>query len=230
VTGERPWDLVIFDLDGTLLETSPEIFDAVNDTMASCGLAPVTQEQVNVWIGRGTRELLAQALAFSWQEDIAAVRGSERFRMVEPVFAGHYARRCGTRSRMYPGVREVLQELRGAGVRLAVVTNKESRYTQAVLDAHALTPLFERVVSGDTFPLRKPDPSGVLSCMEAFSAAPERTLFVGDSAIDVATARNAGVTVWALPWGYNMGEPVESCSPDRVIADFSALRPSAQSA
>jgi phosphoglycolate phosphatase len=226
----RPWDLVLFDLDGTLIETSPEIFDAVNDTMDSCGFAPVTQEQVNVWIGRGTRELLAQALAFTWQEDIANVRGSERFHAIEKVFSGHYAKRCGTRSHLYPHVREVLEELRANGVRLAVVTNKEDRYTQAILDSHALSPLFDRVVSGDTFPARKPDPAGVFACMEAFGATAARTLFVGESAIDVATARNAGVAVWALPYGYNMGEPIESCSPDRVIADFSALRSRADAA
>jgi phosphoglycolate phosphatase len=127
-------------------------------------------------------------------------------------------------------VREVLEELRANGVRLAVVTNKEDRYTQAILDSHALSPLFDRVVSGDTFPARKPDPAGVFACMEAFGATASRTLFVGDSAIDVATARNAGVAVWALPYGYNMGEPIESCSPDRVIADFSALRSRADAA
>ena len=112
MSNAHPWDLVLFDLDGTLLETSPEILDAVNDTMASCGFPPVLQEQVNVWIGRGTRELLAQALAFTWQEDIANVRGSERFHAIEKVFSGHYANRCGTRSHLYPHVREVLEELR----------------------------------------------------------------------------------------------------------------------
>ena len=230
MSSERAWDLVLFDLAGTLLETTPEIMDAVNDTMDSCGLAPVSQEQVNAWIGRGTRELLAQALAWIWQEDIAAVRGSERFAAIEQVFSGHYARRCGTRSHLYPHVREVLEELRAQGVKLVVVTNKESRYTQAILDMHALTPLFDRVVSGDTFPARKPDPAGVESCLRDFGTRRERALFVGDSAIDVATARNAGVQVWALPYGYNMGEPIESCSPDRVIADFSALRASPQTA
>ena len=100
---------------------------------------------------------------------------------------------------------------------------KEGIGTDAILEAHALTPLFDRVVSGDTFPARKPDPAGVHACMEAFGVTAARTLFVGDSAIDVATARNAGVAVWALPYGYNMGEPVESCRPDRVITGLTAL-------
>ncbi|HSO45716.1 MAG TPA: HAD-IA family hydrolase, partial [Rhodoferax sp.] len=86
-----------------------------------------------------------------------------------------------------------------------------------------LSDLFDEVVSGDTFPTKKPDPVGVANCMAKFGAARERTLFVGDSSIDAATARNAGVPVWLLPYGYNMGQPIEACAPDRVIADFSLL-------
>jgi phosphoglycolate phosphatase len=80
------------------------------------------------------------------------------------------------------------------------------------------------VISGDTLPVKKPNPAGVEHCLARFGVARARTLFVGDSSIDVATARNAGITVWALPYGYNMGEPIEACQPDRVIADLSALR------
>ena len=120
-------------------------------------------------------------------------------------------------------MRETLQVLRASGVKLVVMTNKEGRYTQTVLDAHQLTPLFDQVISGDTLPVKKPDPAGIADCLRRFGVAPERALFVGDSSIDVATARNGGIAVWALPYGYNMGEPIESCHPDRVIPDFSAL-------
>ncbi|MGH8857673.1 MAG: HAD-IA family hydrolase, partial [Polaromonas sp.] len=122
-----------------------------------------------------------------------------------------------------PQVREVLTALRERGVKLAVVTNKESRYTATVLHAHQLMPLFDWVVSGDTLPTKKPDPAGIHSCLAAFGVPRQRALFVGDSSIDVATARNAGVTVWTLPYGYNMGQPIEACAPDRVIVDCSAL-------
>ena len=120
-------------------------------------------------------------------------------------------------------MRETLTALRGHGVKLAVVTNKEDRYTTTVLNVHGLTPLLDAVVSGDSFPAKKPDPTGVQSCLCRFGVAPERALFVGDSSIDVATARNAGVRVWVLPYGYNMGQPIEACAPDRVIADCSVL-------
>lgn len=218
-----PFDLVLFDLDGTLIETAPEIADAINDTLARFSLPSVNLNQVTDWIGHGTRELLIQALAFAGNTTHEAVRHADSFRLIEAEFGVFYARRCGTRSRLYPHVRQTLLALHGAGVKLVVVTNKEGRYTDTVLRAHDLLPLFDHVISGDTLSVKKPDPTGVIDCMQRFGVARERTLFVGDSSIDVATARNAGVVVWALPYGYNMGQPIEVCSPDRVIADLSAL-------
>ena len=118
---------------------------------------------------------------------------------------------------------EEYEHARSRGVRLAVVTNKEARYTERVLDAHRLGPLFDRVVSGDTLARKKPDPAGVQACLSEFGVARERALFVGDSAIDAATARNAGIAVWLLPHGYNMGLPLADARPDRIVADFAAL-------
>lgn len=219
----QPFDLVMFDLDGTLIETAPEICDAVNDTLLRFDLPAVTQQQVNDWIGHGTRELLIQALASSGKTDVAAVRASDSLALIAAEFDQHYQRRCGTRSQLYPQVREALTALRARGVKLAVVTNKEGRYTDTVLNAHQLMPLFDRIVSGDTLPTKKPDPAGIQSCLAAFDVPRHSALFVGDSSIDVATARNAGVTVWALPYGYNMGQPIEASAPDRLIADCSLL-------
>lgn len=218
-----PFDLVMFDLDGTLVETAPEIADAVNDTLRRFDLPEVAQQQVNDWIGHGTRTLLIQALAFAGKTDVAAVSASDSLTLIAAEFDNNYQRRCGTRSRLYPQVSETLAALRRQGVKLAVVTNKESRYTRTVLDAHQLAPLLDCVVSGDSLPTKKPDPAGIQSCLAQFAVSPHRALFVGDSSIDVATARNAGVAVWALPYGYNMGQPIEACAPDRVIADCSAL-------
>lgn len=218
-----PFDLVMFDLDGTLIETAPEICDATNDTLAQFGRPLVTQAQVNDWIGHGTQTLLVQALAAAGGTTTDAVRQAADFAAISAAFVGHYGQRCGTRSHLYPYVREVLHILKGRGVKLAVVTNKEQRYTQVVLDAHQLAPLFDRVISGDTFATKKPTPVGIEACLAQFGVARERALFVGDSSIDVATARNAGVPVWVLPYGYNMGEPIEATQADRVIPDFSAL-------
>ena len=217
------FDLIMFDLDGTLIETAPEITDAVNDTLRRFRLPEVTQQQVNDWIGHGTMELLIQALAATGQTDVSVVRASESLPLIAAEFDRNYQLRCGTRSYLYPQVRETLAALRERGVKLAVVTNKEGRYTATVLHAHQLAPMFDRVVSGDTLPRKKPDPAGIQSCLDQFAVPVERALFVGDSSVDVATARNAKVTVWMVPYGYNMGQPIENCSPDRVITDCSVL-------
>lgn len=217
------FELVMFDLDGTLIATAPEIADAVNDTLRDFNLSAVTQTRVDRWIGHGTRELLLQAVALRERVDAQTLRDSPHFAEMNAVFDRHYLSRCGTRSKVYPRVRETLTTLRNRGVKIAVVTNKEYRYTQTVLNAHQLTPLVDTVVSGDTLPTKKPDPAGVMHCLKKFRISPARALFVGDSSIDVATARNAGVRVWALSYGYNMGQPIEASQPDRVIADCSAL-------
>lgn len=218
-----PLRLVMFDLDGTLVATAGEIQDAVNDTLQQFGLPLVEERQVRDWIGHGTRTLLAQAIAFAAARPAELVRASDSFETLAAEFARHYGRRCGTRSRLYPRVREVLWELRRCGVRLAVVTNKEQAFTNLVLQQHGLTPLLDAVLSGDTAPAKKPDPGGLRACMAAFGVPPRQCLLVGDSSIDVAAARAAGVPVWAVTYGYNMGQPIAQAAPDRLLADLQPL-------
>jgi phosphoglycolate phosphatase len=220
---ELPWKAVLFDLDGTLVETAPEIADAVNDTLVHLGHAPAEQTLVDGWIGHGTGELLIQALAWSRACSTEQVRQGADLAGIRSVFNQHYRSRCGTRSRLYPGVRDTLTGLRARGCRLALVTNKEGRYTEIVLQAHKLQSMFDQVIAGDSLPTKKPDPTGVLACLEQWGLRPEQALFVGDSSIDAATARNAGVAVWLLPYGYNMGQPIDDCQPDRVISSIAAL-------
>ena len=217
------FDLVMFDLDGTLVETACEICDAVNDTLMQFELPQVSLPQVTDWIGKGTRELLVLALSTSTQTSAEVVRASDSLGAMTVAFDAHYHQRCGTRSRLYPQVLHTLEVLHKRGVKLAVVTNKESRFTRKVLDAHQLTGWFNAVVSGDTFAAKKPHPEGIESCLKKFGVERQRALFVGDSSIDVAAARNAGVTVWVLPYGYNMGQPMDASMADRVIADCSEL-------
>ncbi len=164
-----------------------------------------------------------QALAAQGQTGVAAVRASTSLQLASLEFDRFYLQRSGTRSTLYPQVRETLDELRTRGVALALVTNKETRYTQRVLAAHGLDAAFDRVIGGDTMPTKKPDPAGVQACLAQFGVNRERALFVGDSSIDVATARAAGVPVWAVPYGYNQGQAIATSAPDRLIADISAL-------
>jgi len=217
-------ELLACDLDGTLVETAPEICDALNDVMGQFAWPTVSENRVAAWIGRGTGELLLQAVADATREQPEVLRNSERMADVERLYAGYYDRRCGTRSRLYPEVRETLAAARQWGVKTAVVTNKERCYTERVLAAHGLCACFDRVLCGDTMAARKPAPDGILDCLRAFAVPAERALFVGDSSIDAATARNAGVPVWLVPYGYNLGRPIHEARPDRVIADFGELR------
>lgn len=219
----RDLALVMFDLDGTLVATAGEIQDAVNDTLAQFNLAPVTESQVEGWIGHGTRSLLAQAVAASTGRTAAAVRASDSYELLAGEFALHYARRCGTRSWLYPHVAAVLARLRRQGVMLAVVTNKEEAFATAVLDRHSLTPLLDLVVCGDTAPAKKPDPAGLLACMAQLRVPAHRALFVGDSSIDASAARAARVRFWAVDYGYNMGRPIARERPERLLSDVRPL-------
>lgn len=216
-------DLFLFDLDGTLVETGPEIRDAVNGTLQSLQLPSASLEAVAAWIGHGTDWLLLQALAQASGRPLETVRGSSLWSAAQPLFAMEYERRCGTTSRLYPHAREVLHRLGELGVRRALVTNKEQRFAQLVLRRHGLHSLLDRIVCGDTLPTRKPDPAGVRDCLRFFGVQPARAVFVGDSSIDVATARNARVPAWMLTYGYNMGEPIAASRPDRLLHSLDGI-------
>jgi phosphoglycolate phosphatase len=214
------YQAILFDLDGTLAETAPEIADALNDTLGALGLPTVAPDLAARWIGHGTRELLVQGLAHARHTSLDAVRADPALPEVFAVFDGHYERRTGTRSHLYPGVLETLGALRAQRCHLAVVTNKEGRHTDTVLRALGLSSAFDMVISGDTLPTKKPNPSGVQHCLQRWGIAPEQALFVGDSSIDAQTARNAGVAVFLMTYGYNMGADVRDSQPDRVLDHF----------
>jgi len=217
------FDLIFFDLDGTLVETAPEICDAVNDTLNEAGLASVSLDDVRIWIGHGTQFLLQQALAKIWSIDLALVLQHPQWPKLSVAFEGHYKARSGTHSHLYPHVKSTLETLRQQGTKLVVVTNKETIFTEVVLRAHDLTRYFDKIVSGDTLKTKKPDPAAIHQCLAEWQIEPDQALFVGDSSIDAQTAQRAGVPVWLVPYGYNMGEPIESALPNRVINDFSEI-------
>lgn len=223
ISADFDFDLVLFDLDGTLLDTAGELADAVNDTLTDLGQRPVTEAQVREWIGNGTRELLVCALADACGQPREALRDSEALARAAAIFDPHYEKRCGNRSQPYPHAAQVLRQLRARGLQLAVVTNKDSRFTRPLLAHHQLAPLLDQVVCGDDVARKKPAPDGILLCLASFRVAPGRALFVGDSAIDVASARNAGVAVWAVEGGYNQGQPIALSEPDRLLRDLGQL-------
>lgn len=224
------FELVMFDLDGTLVETAPEIADAANDLLRELGLPGVAEDLVKDWIGHGTREMMTHAYAHAAQIDIRTVRRAGTMDKLMPRLAPYYERRCGTRSRLYPDVLDALRALREREVRLAVVTNKEGRFTAPILLAQNIRHFFDVIVAGDSLAAKKPDPLPLQHCLDTFQVRRERALFVGDSQLDVQAARAAGVEVWAVPYGYNMGQPITDSHPDRIVPTLAALIEAARQA
>jgi phosphoglycolate phosphatase len=224
------FDLVMFDLDGTLVDTAGEIADAVNDVLQALQLQPVADEQVRSWIGQGSRELMARACTQASGLPEAEVRASATLDSVMEMYARFHQQRCGSRSRVYPQVHATLDALRRRDLALGLVTNREWRFAEGVLRSHGLLQYFDPVVAGDSLPVRKPDPQVVEHCLRLRRVLPARALLVGDSAVDVATARNAGVRCWAVSYGYNGGVPIEAAAPDRIIPDISPVLAAVRSA
>jgi phosphoglycolate phosphatase len=139
---------------------------------------------------------------------------------VMQCFEGHYHDTTGTDSRLYPGCLEGLVRLRDAGVQMSCVTNKEHRFAEQVLAVTNLAPFFRLLVGGDSLAQKKPHPLVIEHCLKAHGVVPSQAAHVGDSSIDVQTARRAGVAAWALPYGYNGGQPIEASAPDAVFASI----------
>lgn len=214
-------ELISFDLDGTLVDTAAEIAEAANRTLQAQGLARRPQADITLLIGAGTRELMRRLLAVCAIDEPAAA--ALDIAKVFESFDIHYATTTGTSARPYAGCADALTELRCAGIRLACVTNKEIRHAQRVLEATGLTSYFDLVVGGDSLATKKPHPGVLRYVARSFGVAPARMVHVGDSAVDVEAARNAGVAAWAVPYGYNAGRPIADARPDRVFDSLPEL-------
>ncbi len=202
----------MYDLDGTLIDTAGEIAMAVNATLSQYGHDMVSETQVTSWIGHGTALLMQQA--WPKKNDIEFV---DTWNDVMGSFMQHYKNVVGTISKPYPAVIETLKNLKEQGVKQAVVTNKEQPYTNKILKQHNMDSFFDIVVAGNTLPYKKPNAAVIEHCLQTLGESKKTSLFVGDSEIDVTTARNAGVTCWVLPYGYNAGRSIATANPDRLI-------------
>lgn len=217
----RPYDAVLFDLDGTLLDTAPEIAAAVNTALAELGLSAADKALVRRFIGHGVRQTLAQAYDHV-QPGAEAARREADLDTAMHGFERHYGL-VARLSQPFADTVATLRALRGAGVKCAIVSNKETRFVEQLLEGSALPALIDLTICGDTLPRKKPDPLPVLHALETFGVSRERALLVGDSAIDVACARNAGIEVWMVPYGYNGGQPASEAGADRVIESLSEV-------
>lgn len=204
--------ILAFDLDGTLIDSAPDIAAAVNDLFAELRLPPVALEHIRRWVGDGAPILLERALAHVG----AAQTSAELF----PRFTVHYEANAVRQTTIYPAVAETLAELAAAGCRMGVCTNKPHAPTLAVLEAFDLMRFFGSVVGGDSMPQRKPQPEPLWRVIAELGGTPTDAVLVGDSAVDLACARAAGVPAIILPSGYGMETP----RAEITIADFGQLR------
>jgi phosphoglycolate phosphatase len=210
---------LLIDLDGTLLESGPDLARAMNRTLVERGLAELDLPQVVSFIGRGLGHLLSQSLRVALGREPAQAE----IDALLPRFEAHYEDLLAFDSPPYPGVVEGLGTLREAGFALACVTNKHERFTLPLLAKTGLAPFFELVVSGDTCVRKKPHPDMLLHACAQFGVVPAEALMIGDSSNDVEAARAAGCPVWCLPYGYNEGGPGVPLVADRVIDSFMEL-------
>jgi phosphoglycolate phosphatase len=216
------YSLISFDLDGTLVDTAGEIAEAANRTLADFGIERQPVELVAGFVGAGTRQMMLRLLAHLLHANPQRADQLPPERVLERLEV-HYGTTVGTSGRPYAGVETALARLREAGVRLAVLTNKEKRFAKRVLEATKLRPYFDLVVGGDSLPQRKPDASTMNHVLQVLAGERHRAAHVGDSRIDVETARNAGVAAWAVPWGYNGGEPIAAVHPQRIFTSFAEI-------
>lgn len=206
--------LIVFDLDGTLVDTAPDLIDTLNVLLAREGVPPVGLGDARNLVGAGIRPLIERGLA---------ARGVDAPRShVDALYATYlelYAARIADLSRPFPGVGAALDRLESAGCSLAVCTNKLERLSILLLDALDLTHRFVAVCGQDTFGVAKPDPRILIETIARAGGDAGRTVMVGDSATDIRTARAAGVPVVAVTFGYT-DTPVEALSPDRMVGHF----------
>lgn len=210
---------ILCDLDGTLLDTVADIAAAVNAVLAGFGRAPLAQDVIATYIGRGADVLLHRALGGGADARIDA----DLLARARALFETAYARINGDATRIYPGVVAGLDRFRALGLRLACVTNKPQRAAETVLARFGLANRFEFVIGGDALPQRKPDPEPLLHAAARLGISPQACVALGDSANDAQAARGAGMPVVLVDYGYTEGRPIGEIDCDAVIASFVEL-------
>ncbi|RDB43924.1 phosphoglycolate phosphatase [Halomonas sp. DQ26W] len=211
--------LVAFDLDGTLVDSVPDLAAAVDRVLGELDLPAAGEAKVTAWVGNGSLTLVERALTDALGES----PGAEPLEAGNLRFLYHYGRDPGSRTRLYPGVREALDALQAGGWILTLVTNKPYAFIEPILAQFGLERHFALALGGDSLQRKKPDPAPLLHVASHFDVPPPACLMVGDSRHDIAAGRAAGFRTLAVPYGYNHGEPVSNSLPDGLIESLTEL-------
>ena len=214
-----PAPLAIFDLDGTLIDTAPDLIASLNHAIAPAGLAPYGIEDTKILVGRGVRVMIERAF-----EHRDRSLDEDTFDACFERFSEHYRAGIPGESRPYPGIVEALDRLKSTGFDLAVCTNKRESFTMPLLEALGLTGYFTAITGGDTFAFRKPDPRHITETIARAGGDVANAVMVGDSSNDIDSAKGAGVATIAVTFGY-ADRPVADMAADRTISDYAALTP-----
>ncbi|SMF68206.1 phosphoglycolate phosphatase [Xaviernesmea oryzae] len=209
--------LVIFDLDGTLIDTAPDLIDSLNHTIEAASLAPVTFDDLTHLVGQGVRVMIRRA--FELRKTPLDEPTAER---LFGRFMEHYEAHMPGKSRPYAGVVECLDRLSSAGMRFAICTNKAEQLAFPLIEKLGLSDRFAAITCGDTFSVRKPDARHIFGTIERAGGDPAASLMVGDSVNDILAARNAGIPSIAVSFGYS-DVPVDKLDPDHVIGGYGEL-------
>lgn len=201
-------DLLIFDLDGTLIDSKRDLANSVNATREFMGLARIESETVSTWVGNGAPVLMRRALGPEVSE--------EEVERALAHFLSYYREHMLDYTTLYPGVRESLDRLQAGRVPMAVLTNKPVRFSRTLIDGLGLGGHFFRIYGGNSFERKKPDPIGVDALLEEASVPRDHTMLVGDSAVDVRTARNAQIRCCGVTYGFQP-ETFEADPPDILV-------------
>jgi len=205
----------LLDLDGTLLDTIPDLAHAANAMRVELGMSALPEEAIATFVGKGVDNLIRRALAASLT---AEEPDPALFLRARASFLRHYHLVNGEQSTLYEGVIDGLKAMRDLGLALAVVTNKPTEFTLPLLARSGLAGFFSVVVCGDSCARRKPDPDPMLYACQQLGVAPERSVAIGDSINDALAARAAGCQVLAVPYGYNEGQDVHTLDVDGIVA------------
>ncbi|GEO83122.1 MULTISPECIES: phosphoglycolate phosphatase [Alphaproteobacteria] len=210
---------IVFDLDGTLVDTAPDLVASLNHTIAAASLAPVGYDDLTHLVGQGARAMIARAFALRG-EPLA----EEEIQPLLDRFIAHYMAEMPGKSRPYPGLIDALDRLTEAGFILAVCTNKMEALAVPLVEKLGLGRHFSAIAGGDTFAVRKPDPGHIIATIEKAGGDPRHAVMIGDSVNDILAARNAGIPSIVVPFGYS-DVPIAELGADRQIDHFDELTP-----